>query len=462
MSARVSTLRRVVSIRPAAPVSSLEAPLRPRASSRRVALAQFAVSSMAMLVVVGTLGAVTLRHVATGEALRDARSLTVALSRAVIRDRITPGVLAGDPRAMAALDRVVRERVLGDPIVRLKIWTPDGRIVYSDAADLIGRRFVLPNDLREALVSGVAAAEVSDLSRLENRFERGRGNLVEVYLPLRVDGGRQVLVEAYHPAGSIDVAGNRIWRNLLPVLLAFLAALAIAQLPLAWFLAGRVRADERERERLARAAEEALDAERRRIAAELHDGVVQDLAGAAFELQAAADAVPADSPGGDLAATLRRGAGVCRGSMRALRSLLVDLYPSERRTQGLDDAVEELARPLRERGVAVEFDLAVERALPSPTEELLYRAVQEALRNVERHAAARTANVALRDDGPGVTLVIEDDGRGMTGEDLREQHAAGHMGLALLADGVSARGGSLSIESEPGGGTRVSVSLPRA
>jgi signal transduction histidine kinase len=457
-----STLRRVVSVHPEARAAQDEEPLRPRASGRRVALAQFALSSLAMLVVVGTLGAVTLRHVATGEALRDARALTVALSRGVIGDRITPEVLAGDRTAIAALDRAVRERVLGDPIVRVKIWTPDGRIIYSDARGLIGRRFVLPGDLREALETGVAAAEVSDLSRLENRFERRSGKLVEVYLPLRVADGRQVLVEAYHPAVAIDVAGNRIWRNLLPVLLAFLAALALAQLPLAWFLARRVRADERERERLGRAAEEALDAERRRIAAELHDGVVQDLAGVAFELQAAADRVPAEAPGEDLAATLRRGAGVCRGSMRALRALLVDLYPSERRTKGLDDAVEELARPLRARGVDVEVDLAVDRGLPSPTEELLYRAVQEALRNVERHAAARTANIALHDDGAGVTLVIEDDGRGMTGDDLREQHAAGHMGLALLADGVSARGGSLSIESEPGGGTRVSVSLPRA
>jgi two-component system, NarL family, sensor kinase len=462
MSSSATTLRSLDGALPAAPAAPAEEERRLRASGRRVALSQFVVSSLAMLLVVGTLGAVTLRHVSTHEALRDARALTVALSRAVISDRITPGVLAGDPVALAALDRAVRERVLGDPIVRVKIWTPDGRIVYSDARGLMGRRFTLPDDLREALMTGQAAAEVSDLSRLENSFERGRGKLVEVYLPLRVADGRQVLVEAYHPAGSIDVAGNRIWRNLLPVLLAFLAVLALAQLPLAWFLARRVRADERERERLARAADGARDEERRRIAAELHDGVVQDLAGVAFELQAAADAVPADAADRDLAATLRRGAGVCRGSMRALRSLLVDLYPSERRTQGLDGAVEELARPLRERGVDVEVDLAIDRTLPTPTEELLFRAVQEALRNVERHAAARTANVALRDDGTGVTLVIEDDGRGMTGDDLREQHAAGHMGLALLADGVSARGGSLSIESEPGSGTRVSVSLPRA
>jgi len=136
-------------------------------------------------------------------------------------------------------------------------------------------------------------------------------------------------------------------------------------------------------------------------------------------------------------------------------------YPSERREEGLDASVEALARPLRERGVDVAVDLDVESTLPSPTAELVYRAVQESLRNVARHAAATTARVALRDDGAAVTLVVEDDGRGMTGDNLREQHAAGHMGLALLADGVAARGGSLSIESEPGTGTRVHVSLPR-
>jgi two-component system, NarL family, sensor kinase len=147
--------------------------------------------------------------------------------------------------------------------------------------------------------------------------------------------------------------------------------------------------------------------------------------------------------------------------MRALRSLLVDLYPSERREQGLDAAVEALARPLRERGVDVAIDMDLDRPLPRTTAELVYRAAQEALRNVDRHAAARTASVALRSDADTVALVVEDDGRGMTGDNLREQHAAGHMGLALLADGVAARGGSLSIESEPGTGTRLRLSMPR-
>jgi signal transduction histidine kinase len=471
MSAPPSSLRRVMSARPAALEAA--APRAPwiRASSGRVALVQFAFCGLALLVVVGTIGAVALRHVAREEALRDARALTAALARGVVRDQITPDVLAGDPAALARLDRVVHQRVLGPPpaaqpedssIIRVKVWDPDGRIVYSDARGLIGRQFELPEDLREAMDRRKASADVSDLERPENRYERGKGRLVEVYQPLRVAGGRQVLLEAYHPASDIRHASRRIERSFLPVALALLIALALAQLPLAWFLARRVRADEQEREQLTRAGEDALETERRRIAAELHDGVVQDLAGVAYELQAAADRLPSgNGHDPELGSALRRGAGVCRASMRALRALLVDLYPSERREQGLDAAVEALARPLRDRGVDVAVDMDVDRAIPSATAELLYRAAQEALRNVDRHAAARTASVALRDEGGAVTLVIEDDGRGMTGENLREQHAAGHMGLALLADGVAARGGSLSIESEPGTGTRVQVSLPR-
>jgi two-component system, NarL family, sensor kinase len=480
VSVDASSLRSVLTTRPAAAAAG-PGGLLARATSGRVAFAHFALCGLALLLVVATIGTVGLRHIAREEALRDARSLTAALARGVIQGQITTAVLDGDPAALEHLDRVIHDRVLGpapaaqpgdSSIIRVKIWDTDGRIVYSDARELIGRRFVLPEDLREAMDRRTASADVSDLERPENRFERGKGRLVEVYQPMRVAGGRLVLLEAYHPASEIAEAGGRIERSFLPVALALLVALALAQLPLAWFLTRRVRAEEQERERLTRAGEDALESERRRIAAELHDGVVQDLAGVAYELQAAADRLPAVNGNGnghlnghardpELADALRRGAGVCRASMRALRSLLVDLYPSERREQALDAAVEALARPLRDRGVDVAVDMRLDRPLPSSVAELLYRAVQESLRNVDRHAAARTASVALREDGTTVRLVVEDDGRGMTGDNLREQHAAGHMGLALLADGVAARGGSLSIESEPGTGTRVAVTLPR-
>src|SRR3954470_15067513 len=83
------------------------------AAARRAALVQFAVSSVVLLAVVATIGAVLLKRVATGEALQDARAVTAAFSEGVLREHITPAVLDGDPRALRELDGDVRARVLG-------------------------------------------------------------------------------------------------------------------------------------------------------------------------------------------------------------------------------------------------------------------------------------------------------------------------------------------------------------
>jgi signal transduction histidine kinase len=451
--------------RPSAEAAPDEREARPRraALGGRVALAQFTLSSLALLIVLATIGAVALRHLATNEALHDATVLTEAVSRGAVQGAISPGVLAGDPAAVDTMDTLMRNRVLGREIVRIKVWTPDGRVLYSDARQLVGHTFPLSEDSLEALAENESFAEVTDLSRSENRLERNHeARLVEVYVPLEVDG-RRVLVEAYHRADNIDAGAERIWGSFLPVLLAVLVMLGLAQLPLAAFLARRVRVEEHEREQMAREADAALEGERRRIAAELHDGVVQDLAGVAYDLKATADRLgpPAGEEDRDLQLVLRRGATVSRESMRALRALLVDLYPAGRRPRDLGAAVGALAAPLRERGIDVSVDVRLDGGVPLDTSELLYRAAQEALRNVTRHAAARTVDIALVADGPEVELTVHDDGRGMTAEDLDARHAAGHMGLSLLADGVAARGGALSIASEPGSGTRVRVVLPR-
>jgi two-component system NarL family sensor kinase len=421
-------------------------------SGRRIAIGQFVLSSVALLAVVGTIGAVALRHVATGEALVDARAVTVAFSRGVLAHQVTPAALRGDPAALDRLDREVRERILGHPIVRLKIWSPNGRIVYSDATALIGHRFPLPEDLREALADDAVRADVSDLSRPENRFERGGRRLVEVYMPLRLASGDQVIVEAYHPAGRIDASSRRIWRTLLPVLFGLLLALAAAQLPLAWSHTRRARAHAREREHLAREAEHALQLERRRIATELHDGIVQDLAGAAYELHAAAN-LPDGASEGDLRAALGRGAGVCRSSMTRMRELLVDLRAVEQRVQDLRGAIDALARPLRDRGVEVAVDVALDRALPGDSALLVHRAAREILLEVRRQPTVRTVRVALHDGGCELTLTVEHDGAAGDGDEpLR---------LDALARSLAARGGALRIQRGAGPGTRaVTATVP--
>jgi signal transduction histidine kinase len=426
--------------------------------ARRVALVQFMLSSAAVLVVVATIGAVVLRHVATAEAVQDARAVTVAFGHGVLRHQITAGVLAGDPAAVAALDRAVHERVLGAPIVRVKVWTPDGKIVYSDARTLIGRTFTLPADLRASLRDNAVRAEVSNLSNPENRLERSRGRLVEVYLPLEVAGGRRVLVEAYHPAVSVDAGSRRIWRTFLPLVVALLIALAAAQLPLAWLHTRRGRAEARERARMARETESALRLERGRIATELHDGVVQDLAGVAFALQAAAGGLPASAPDGELRRVLHRSADICRGSMTRLRELLVDLR-AEERAQDIATAVEELADPLRRRGVPVLIDVKLDRSLPHATAEMVHRTAREALRDAGRHPGVGAVTVAIEAVAGQVIVEVEDDAPRVTDPgDAGAQFAGG--ALDGLARSLAARGGSLCVDSPSASRTRIAASVP--
>jgi two-component system NarL family sensor kinase len=427
------------------------------ATGRRIALYQWAFSVVLLLIVIGTVGTYMLRRVATDQAIRDARTLTEVVGDGVLKPALNEQVLAGDPGAISEFDKVVHKRALIDPIVRVKIWTETGKVVYSDEKRLIGQVFPLTNDQIEALDQDAVKGELSDLTLPENDFERSQGRLMEVYLPLRLDSGQRVLVETYQAASRIDASSNRIWRAFVPVFLVTLAALAIAQLPLGYWLARRIRSEQQRREMLARRADQASADERRRIASELHDGPLQDLAGIAFELGATADRIPDDS---ELRRTLRRGASVSRESMRALRTLLVDLYPQDRRDEGIDAALDALAQPLRSRGLAVRIETRVEHPLDNDTEEIVYRATQEALRNVVRHAAATAVEISLSANGSGTKLVIADDGRGMSAADLAEQRAAGHMGLALLADRVQSLGGLVAIASEPGRGTRVSVEIP--
>ena len=426
-------------------------------TGRRIALYQWAFSVVLLLIVIGTVGTYMLRRVATDQAIRDARTLTTVVGDGVLKPALNEKVLAGDPKAVQEFDKIVRERALVDPIVRVKIWTETGKVVYSDEERLIGQTFPLEEDQVEALDDNVVKAELSDLTGQENEFETDQGRLMEVYLPLRLANGTRVLVETYQAASRIDRSSDRIWRAYVPVFLVTLAALAIAQLPLGYWLARRIRSEQQRREVLARRADQASADERRRIASELHDGPLQDLAGIAFELGATADRIPEDT---EVRRTLRRGASVSRESMRALRTLLVDLYPQDRRDEGIDAALDALAQPLRSRGLAVQIDTRVERPLDHDTEEIVYRATQEALRNVVRHAAATAVEISLSANGDGTKLTIADDGRGMSAADLAEQRAAGHMGLALLADRVQSLGGQVAIASEPGRGTRVSIEIP--
>src|SRR3954452_17795434 len=123
-----------------------------------------ALAGVASVAVIGVILAVHLRSVGIREARHETEQQVRLAGAGVVAPAITEGVLRGDPAAIARLDRIVRTRVKRGPVVRLKVWTPEGRIVYSDDHQLIGDRFDLDADDIEAFYNGKVDSGLSDLS----------------------------------------------------------------------------------------------------------------------------------------------------------------------------------------------------------------------------------------------------------------------------------------------------------
>src|SRR6266513_4689898 len=97
----------------------------PGFGSGRSAVAQFAISGLAIVVLLGLAGVELLRHAGSREALRDAKNNTRIAARGVAEPNLTPAVVRGNPAALARFDRIMRASVIQPPIVRVKIWSPD-------------------------------------------------------------------------------------------------------------------------------------------------------------------------------------------------------------------------------------------------------------------------------------------------------------------------------------------------
>jgi signal transduction histidine kinase len=399
------------------------------------------------------------RRSATSDAITQAKNLTQLAGRGIAAPVITRGVLRGDPGALARLDAVVRDRVLrGTPIVRVKVWDASGRIVYSDAGRLIGTRFPLGGDELRSLRGGGTIADESNLARPENQSERRFRQLLEVYVGIRGPGGTRLLYEDYERASTIAATSRRQWMSLLPALLGALLVLYLVQVPLAYSLARRLRSRQREREQLLRRAIDASDMERRRIAADLHDGTVQRLAGVSLSLAAGANALGGADAAGNARAALMRAAAETRETIRELRTLLVDIYPPTLQRSGLPAAMNDLVAPLRAAGIAVALDVPADLQLPGAIEALLYRVAQEALRNARTHGEPRSVDLTIEAHSRSAMLCVADDGHGFCPDD--GDNRADHFGLRLMRDLADHAGGALQVLSSPGHGTLVRLEVP--
>ena len=426
--------------------------------SIRRPVVQFALAGFAVVALFLAGSLIVLQRIGQSEATRDARQFAVLSGQGIVEPVLRDGVLDGDEATIAALDQVVQERVLGERVVRVKVWTRDGQVVYSDEPRLIGTEYPLDDSKLEVLESGNARSELSDLGGAENRFEQGFGDLYEVYLSVRTPNGTPLLFETYQRSSAVEATGRRIWAPFAVLVLVCLLLLWLVQIPLAHRLARRLERSQQERQELLERSLEASADERRRIAADLHDGVVQELAGISYSLSAAAERVDSRPPEETRAAVQEAASGT-RETIRELRSLLVEIHPPNLRAAGLDAALTDAASRLAASGVDVTLD-GVDERLPEHTEVLFYRAASEALRNVERHADASHVRIGVTSVDGTARLEVVDDGAGFTPEERDASRSEGHVGLSLLEELATRAGGRFVVNSRPGDGTSLVLEVP--
>ena len=416
----------------------------------RSPLLQLAAIAAVGVLVIGLGSTIATRRAGEAEAMAQVRALTDSVAQSVVEPRLTPELIAGDPVALAELDDVVTQHVLDGENVRVKLWSADGRIVYSDEQRLIGEVYELEAETLATLEAGEVVSEISDLDGPENRFEVAEGRLLEVYLPLMGPDGQTFMYESYYVMAQVDAANDRIRSEFAPILIGSLALITMLHLGLAWALNRRLRRNQAERERLLQRAVAAQDLERRRIASDLHDGAVQDLVATTYALSSAEDTVEAAEP--EVRDAVHAASTGARASLQSLRSLLVDIYPPNLGAQGLATAIDDLAAPVRARGIRVTVAVDDVDDLDPARRELAYRVVREAAQNVIRHADADECAIRVSREADRLRVTVRDDGAGFDPSTPAEE---GHLGLQLLRDAATAAGAQLYVESALGVGTTV-------
>jgi len=414
-------------------------------------------TALASAVVIGG-GYVALRSVAIDEAKRDTRAKVLEVAH-LVESVIGDDILAGGQAAVTAVDDVVIARVLDASVVRVKIWSADGRVVYSDLPAQVGGRYALDDEQLALLREGGAEVEVSSLDRPENALDRGQGELIEAYTRIRTPSGTPALLEIYQRFDSVNASARRLLGALAPPILGGMALLLLVQAPLVWSLSRRLQRGHEEREALLANAIAASNRERRRVASYLHDGPVQEIAGLAFALAPVAEDAKRR---GEAEVATELGAAIerLRLTVRDLRALLVELHPPHLAAAGLEAAITDLVSPLEGQGVDVSVAVRGGDAIDQGQEALVFRVAQEAVRNVIAHADPRRVEVAVVGGLAGARLVVADDGRGFDPDERAARAAEGHLGLALLEELVRQAGGRLVVRSEPGEGTTVELDVP--
>lgn len=384
------------------------------------------------------------------------------------------------------LDSLLTKTALGKKVVSFKVWDTNGKVLYSKNKELLGKSFPIGEGLSEAY-SGNVHSEISELSHAENVGEISRWRkLIETYVPIRADGTDEVIAvaEFYQTTEELDrestVAQRQSWIIVATVFLLIYLMLfglvsrgsnMIAQQredlqSKILLLTGLNEQNEQLNERVRRAAVRATALNEnflRRISADLHDGPGQDLGLAIMYVKTISEDFAKWSElhrtrffATNEFGTIKR---LLQSALSELRVISAGLRLPEINGLTVNKVV---AKAVRDH----EIKSRLKVALTVPDYEInasqsvnisVYRILQESLSNGFRHGSGCEQRVLLRCSDSQIEVLVGDSGKGFESSTAWGDK---HLGLKGMRERVELLGGSFAIDSTPGKGTVIRVSLP--
>jgi signal transduction histidine kinase len=452
---------------------------RPLAAVRHWSLArQYLVASLLVVLAAVLITGAWIGHQIETSVLDRTAGITALYVDSVLSPNLQG--LAQDDRWLTAteataLNRLVATTGLGQGVVLFKIWSLDGRVLYSPDQALVGNRFPIDAGLAQA-TRGEVSADISNLNDAENADERQHySRLVEVYAPVRENNdGRVIAVYEFYmlpDALEADIrdAQLRSWALVGGIgLLTYLLLAGIVkrgsdtirhqQAELQRRLDQNLRLHERVRQAAGRTT--ALNEQTlRRISADLHDGPGQALALALLRLDAL------QAPCEDVETCARAGAdfatvhSAVRDALSDLRAISAGLRLPQLEGWSLSEVTNRAIDDHQRRsGTSVRRELeAVPEPAPLAIKIAVLRTLQEALSNATRHGGGADVCVDLRTAPDGLCLTVSDRGPGF---DLSSAERSGRLGLVGMRERAELLGGTFEVRSSPGSGATIKACWP--
>ena len=379
------------------------------------------------------------------------------------------------------LSKVLQDTPMGQQIVTLKVWNPTGKVVYS-TDDTMGQTFQIGEGLATA-IWGQVSSEISQLTAEENAAQRAiRSELLEIYSPVRLSGTNEVIAvaEFYQTVDALNqeiaAAQRRSWFVVGVVTL-------VIYLLLAGFVQRSSDTIERQQatlndqisrltellgqnqelhQRVRRAAGSVATLNERflrRIGSELHDGPSQDLGLVLLKLDALIGRSEQSPTAPDFVEELKSIQSPLENAQKEIRAISSGLSLPQLAELSLPETVIRAVRAHERRtGSRVKLDVApLPEQAALPVKITVYRVLQESLNNAYRHAGGASQQIRASMDGDLLSLEISDEGPGFVSQPSAAFN--GHLGLAGMRERVESLGGTFSVKSEIGKGTKVTARL---